>query len=119
EKAEVTNYTTLGREMMADDSVEDKQTKPGFFGWLGAETSNWKLFWVVTFAVFALHYLLAFLFHIEFFALCMVWLSFIVGVLMLVMLGILGTKDVISMVRATHRVGQQAKRDAALVLQQP
>jgi SSS family solute:Na+ symporter len=112
DKAEVTNYSTLGREMMADTTVEDKQTRPGFFGWLGAETGNWKLFWVVTFVVFALHYLLAFLFHIEFFGLCMVWLSFIVGVLMLAMLGFLGTRDVLGLVKATHQFGKANGKQA-------
>lgn len=106
EKAEITSYSTLGREMMADDSVVDKQTRPGFFGWLGADTSAWKAFWVVTFTVLALHFLLAFLFHIPVFGLSLVWLSFIVGILMLIMLSWLGTKDVIDMVKATHQYGR-------------
>ncbi|MDR3073202.1 MAG: sodium:solute symporter family protein [Deltaproteobacteria bacterium] len=106
EKAEITSYDALGREMAADTTVADKQTEPGFFGWLGADTPAWKLFWVVTGIVLALHYLLAFLFHIPAMGLSMVWLSFIVGVLMLVMLSYLGTKDVIDMVKATHKLGK-------------
>lgn len=106
EKAKITNYTVLGMEMMADDTVIDKQTRPGFFGWLGADTTGWKVFWIITFIVFALHYLLAFLFHIPFFGLGMVWVSFIVGVFMLAVLGILGTKDVYDLVQTTKRMGR-------------
>lgn len=110
EKADATNYKVLGERMMADDTVEDKQTTPGFFGWLGAETSLWKLFWIVVFTVFALHYLLAFLFHIPFFGLGMVWTSFAVGVGMFFLLAILGTKDIIDMVNATKLRGQQMRQ---------
>lgn len=110
EKAEITNYGALGREMMADNTVADKQTRPGFFGWLGADTASWKAFWIVTFVVLALHFLLAFMFHIPAFGLSMVWLSFLVGVLMLIMLSWLGTKDVIDMVKATHAAGKANKK---------
>jgi len=109
EKAEITSYSALGKAMMEDSTVEDKQTTPGFFGWLGADTGLWKLFWIITFVVLVLHYLLAFLFHIPFFGLSMVWLSFLVGALLLLLLTYLGTKDVIEMVKTTHEVGKNKK----------
>ncbi|GHV54708.1 hypothetical protein FACS1894206_08080 [Deltaproteobacteria bacterium] len=106
EKADVTNYTVLGEELRSSNLVEDKQTKPGFFGWLGAETTGWKIFWIAVFVVFGVHYLFSFLFHIPFFGLSMVWTSFLVGFLMILMLGALGTKDMLDMVAATRVQGE-------------
>jgi SSS family solute:Na+ symporter len=105
-KANATNYKVLGEELRTSDLVEDKQTRPGFFGWLGADTTSWKLFWIVVFTIFGLHYVFSFLFHVPFFGLSMVWTSLLIGFLMIFMLGILGTKDLVSMVQATKARGK-------------
>ncbi|MDR1135925.1 MAG: sodium:solute symporter family protein [Clostridiales Family XIII bacterium] len=106
EKAKATSFKQLGDELRTSPLVIDKQERPGIFGWLGADTLSWKTFWVVVFAVFALHYVLAFLFHVPVFGLAMVWMSFIVGSVMIFMLAGLGGKDLIDMARATKLAGK-------------
>ncbi|MDR1574287.1 MAG: sodium:solute symporter family protein [Clostridiales Family XIII bacterium] len=101
EKAEATSYKRLGEELRTSSLVVDKQERPGVFGWLGADTATWKIFWVVVFTVFALHYVLAFLFHIPVFGTAMIWTSFVVGSVMIFMLAILGGKDLVLMARTT------------------
>ncbi|MDR0424374.1 MAG: sodium:solute symporter family protein [Clostridiales Family XIII bacterium] len=103
EKAEATSFAQLGKELRESPLVVDKQERPGMFGWLGADTIGWKTFWVVVFTVFALHYVLAFLFHVPVFGLSMVWTSFIVGGIMIFMLAGLGGKDLVNMARIAKR----------------
>ncbi|MDR2133175.1 MAG: sodium:solute symporter family protein [Clostridiales Family XIII bacterium] len=99
DKAEATSYKRLGEELRTSSLVVDKQERPGIFGWLGADTSGWKTFWVVVFVVFAMHYVLAFLFHLPAFGVAMIWTSFVVGAIMIFMLAILGGKDLVNMAR--------------------
>lgn len=106
EKAATTSYKTLGEEMMRSPLVKDKQTKPGFFGWLGAEKLSWKLFWTVVSIVFVLHYLLAFFFQIPSVGLAMVWVAIVVGIAMVFMLAVLGGKDIIVLVRNFNKSQQ-------------
>lgn len=105
EKAELTNWKVLGEEMMKSDLIapSDKPIGPGFFGWLCANTTGWKVFWVVVAVIFAAHYLLAFGFHILPVGLTMVWIAMIVGVLMIFMMAILGGKDLIEMAKDNKR----------------
>jgi len=106
EKADATNYKTLGEELKSSPLVKEKVTSPGIFGWLGASTGSWKLFWVIVLGVFGLHYLLAFFFQIQTIGLSMVWIALIVSVLMIIQLSIMGFKDVVVMVRnfnASHK----------------
>jgi Na+/proline symporter len=108
-KAKATSYTELGKEMLTSNLVEDKQTKPGMFGWLGAETAGWKVFWVVEIGLFIVHYLLSFFFHIPVVGFVMVWTSLIVGVLMIFMTAFLGGRDLVRMVQAGQEVRQTSK----------
>ena len=90
--------------MMSSDLVNEKQERPGLFGWLGADTFIWRIFWIFVFTVYGLHYILAFFFHYYISALLMVWLSLIVGVLMVFILAILGGADLVKMVKASKEV---------------
>ncbi|HHY90797.1 MAG TPA: sodium:solute symporter family protein [Clostridiales bacterium] len=98
EAAKVTNFKVLGEEMKANNI--DPAIKPGFFGWLGAHKTYEKAFWICVFSAFILHYLLAFIFHIEFAGVLMVWISVLAGILMLVLLGVLGFKDIFGLVKS-------------------
>jgi Na+/proline symporter len=106
-KAKATSYGELGKEMLTSNLVEDKQTKPGVFGWLGAESAGWKIFWVVELGLFVVHYILSFLFHVPAIGLVMVWVSIIVGVLMIFMTALLGGRDLVRMVQAGKELRQQ------------
>lgn len=94
-KADLTSYRVLGEELRSSDLVVDKVTRPGLFGWLGADTALWKVFWVCVGTVFFLHYVLSFWFHVSSLALVMVWVSLIVSAAMILLLGGLGTRDAI------------------------
>jgi SSS family solute:Na+ symporter len=107
DKAAATSYKNLGEELRTSPLVVDKQEKPGVFGWLGANTLGWKAFWVVVFTVFALHYILAFLFHIKIFGTVMIWISLVVGALMIFMLAGLGGKDLVNMSRIASKIEKQ------------
>ncbi|MBR0597132.1 sodium:solute symporter family protein [Sinanaerobacter chloroacetimidivorans] len=106
ELTEATSYKVLGEEMKTTNLIreEDKQTREGIFGWLGAETSGWKSFWVVVFTIFALHYILSFFFSNQAMGLGMVWIAFVVGVVMIFMLTILGGRDIIDMVKSSKTI---------------
>jgi Na+/proline symporter len=108
-KAKATSYKELGKEMLTSNLVQDKQTKPGLFGWLGAENASWKIFWVVELGLFVIHYILSFLFHVPAVGLIMVWISIIVGVLMIFMTAILGGRDIISMVKVGKELQKNSK----------
>ncbi len=97
EASKATHFNDLGAEVKAN--VVDKAIKPGFFGWLGASKGFEKAFWTIVFAVFGLHYVLAFLFHVEFAGIMMVWLAAGMGVVMILLLGILGFRDIFHIVR--------------------
>jgi hypothetical protein len=107
EKAEATSYRKLGEELRTSPLVVDKQERSGVFGWLGADTAGWKTFWVVVFTVFVLHYILAFLFHIPVFGTAMIWISLVVGTVMIFMLAGLGGRDLVNMARAETQPEKQ------------
>jgi SSS family solute:Na+ symporter len=107
EKADATSYKTLGEELRTSPLVVDKQERSGVFGWLGADTVGWKSFWIVVFAVFALHYVLAFLFHLPLFGNVMIRTSFAVGTVMIFMLAFLGGKDLLNMARLTKEASRR------------
>ena len=108
ERAERTNWVTLGREMRESQDIpeEEKCNGPGFFGWLGADTPGWKVFWICVAVIFGMHYVMSFAFHVEPFGIAMVWTSFIVGGLMIFIMAILGGKDIIGMAQASRQLGQ-------------
>lgn len=103
EKAEITNWVVLGKEMNASDLIpeSEKCLKKGFFGYLGAETASWKTFWVIIAVVFIAHYILSFAFANMGIGIAMTWTSFIVGGFMIFIMAILGGKDLAGMVRAS------------------
>ncbi len=99
EKAEVTSYKALGEELKVSPLVEDKVTKPGIFGWLGAESASWKLFWIIVAVVFVLHYILAGLFHIPTMAVLMVYIGMAISIGMIIQLSIMGAKDALAWIK--------------------
>lgn len=99
EKADATNYKVLGQELKTSTLVIEKVTRPGVFGWLGADTGLWKFFWVCVFGVFGLHYVLAATFQIPTMANLMVWIGMVISVVMIVLLTIMGLKDALVMIK--------------------
>jgi antibiotic biosynthesis monooxygenase (ABM) superfamily enzyme len=95
--------------MLTSSLVQDKQTEPGLFGWLGAKNAAWKIFWIVELGLFVVHYILSFFFHVPAIGLVLVWVSIIVGVLMIFMTAFLGGKDIISMVKVGKELRQDSK----------
>ena len=108
-RANLTNWKVLGDELKTTDLVAeiDKPQRPGVYGWLCADTAGWKVFWVVVFLVFGLHYVLSFLFHVPAMTLTMVWISTIVGGLMIFMLAGLGGRDIYRMAKAANQIGKK------------
>lgn len=104
EKADVTNYKVLGEELKMSSLVVEKVTKPGIFGWLGADTTSWKVLWVCIFTVFGLHYLLSFFFQVPAVSIFMVWVAMGVSVIMILQLTIMGLRDALVMVKGGKRL---------------
>ncbi len=99
EKADITSYKLLGEELKTSNLIPDKVTRPGVFGWLGADTGAWKIFWVCVFSVFAAHYVMSFMFQVQAVALALIWVGIVVSGIMILQLGIMGTRDALVMVR--------------------
>lgn len=97
EASKATHYIDLGIEMSAN-SLDTAITK-GFFGWLGAHKTYEKIFWVVVFGVFLLHFLLAFLFHVDVLGISFIWIATIIGIGMIFLLGIMGFRDIYHIVK--------------------
>jgi SSS family solute:Na+ symporter len=100
EKAKVTSYKTLGDAVKRGEVEEGIPNVPGLFGWLGATTTTWKTFWIIVFLVFALHYVLSFLFHIQAMTLLMIWVALIVGTAMIFIMAFLGGADLVGLIKA-------------------
>lgn len=98
EKANATHYGTLGKEMAESPLVKEKQTGTGLFGWLGVDRGFEKVLWIIGFALFALHYVLFLMFHVETMGHAMVWVSVATGFVMVFVLAFLGLRDVIHIV---------------------
>ena len=81
----------------------------GLFGWLGADTTGWKAFWIGVIIIFAAHYILSFTFHIEAMGIGMVWASFGVGAIMIFVMAILGGKDIVGMVKDSKNAEARIK----------
>ncbi|MCQ4635551.1 sodium:solute symporter family protein [Anaerovorax odorimutans] len=111
EMAKATNYKVLGDEMQASKLIaeEDKPQRKGIFGWLCANTTGWKVFWVVIAVIFLGHYVLSLGFANQGLGITMVWMSFIVGGLMIFMLAILGGRDIIQMAKDSKAAGDKLK----------
>lgn len=103
EMARNTSFTQLGKELKETNLVpeSEKALKKGFFGWLGADTPVWKIFWVVVAVVFIAHYIMSFMFVIPTVGTLMVWVALAVGIVMIFIMSILGGKDIVSMVKAS------------------
>ncbi|MDD2216410.1 MAG: sodium:solute symporter family protein [Eubacteriales bacterium] len=97
EASKATHYVDLGRDM--GKNVLDPAITKGFFGWLGAHKPYEKIFWVIVFSIFALHFILAFLFHVEVAGIAYIWIASIIGIAMIFLLGTLGFRDVFHLVR--------------------
>ena len=99
-KADLTSYRVLGEELRSSDLVVEKVTRPGIFGWLGADTTLWKFFWICVGTVFALHYILSFFFQVTTIATLLIWISIIASVVMILLLGGLGFRDAVRLFRS-------------------
>ena len=99
EKAEITSYKKLGEEIKIYTPEAEAITRPGLYGWLGADIKSWKIFWPCVFGVFILHYILAFAFHVPTATLIITWLGLIVSVFMILQLTIMGAKDAYYLVK--------------------
>lgn len=99
EKAAVTNYAFLGREMSAAMPRIDPDIGPGFYGWLGAHSPGVKILWTISFALFFIHYMLAIFFKIPFVGYAMLWITVAASWGMLFILAVLGSRDVLKLVR--------------------
>lgn len=112
EKAELTNWRTLGNEMKATNLIpeSEKCLGKGVFGWLGAEHStSWKMFWIAVAVVFGAHYILSFGFAKEGVGITMTWASLIIGVIMIFIMAILGGKDIAGMAKANKAAQKNMK----------
>jgi SSS family solute:Na+ symporter len=103
EAAKATSYKLLGQAMQDDPDNAEKQTRRGFFGWFGADTFGWRAFWIIIFAVFFLHYILAFFFHIPAIVTVMIWTALIVSGLMIVLFTIMGGRDLGAMISDSRK----------------
>lgn len=104
--ANETNYKVLGEEMKTSQLIKDsdRPQRGGVFGWLCADSLNWKIFWVVVAVIFIGHYFLSFFYHLEMVGILMTWVALIVGVLMIFMMAVLGGKDIGNMVKVSKEV---------------
>ena len=101
EKAEATSWKTLGREMKESELIpeSEKCLGKGFFGWLGADSKGWKVFWVCVAVIFGGHYVLSLAFSNMGIGVAMTWTSIVVGIIMIFIMAVLGGKDIAGMVR--------------------
>ena len=100
DKAEVTSWKTLGKEMKESELIpeSEKCNGKGFFGWLGADGQpGWKAFWVCVARVFGIHYVLSFGFANQSLGIMMTWMSFAVGSIMIFIMFFLGGRDIVHM----------------------
>lgn len=100
DKAEVTSWKTLGKEMKESELIpeSEKCNGKGFFGWLGADGQpGWKAFWVCVAIVFGIHYVLSFGFANQSLGIMMTWMSFAVGSIMIFIMFFLGGRDIVHM----------------------
>ena len=70
------------------------------FAWLDARTPMQKIAWSGVLVVFVLHYLLAFRFEFQWIGEATIWISLVTGILMVLVLGVYGGRDVISLIRS-------------------
>lgn len=101
EKAKLTNWKILGEEMKTSELIpeSEKCKGKGLFGWLGADTTGWKVFWVVMAILFVAHFVLSIGFNSSNLAVALAWVSLGVGVIMLVILAVNGGRDLAGMIK--------------------
>ena len=110
EMAKNTNWKLLGEEMKTSDLIpeSEKCLKKGIFGWLGADTTGWKVFWVVMAILFVAHFVLSIGFNSSNLAVALAWISLGVGVLMLIVLAVNGGRDLKGMIK-DHKAALAAR----------
>lgn len=101
EMAKNTDWKLLGEEMKATNLIpeEDKCLKKGLFGWLGADTKGWKIFWVIMAILFVAHFVLSIGFNSSNMAVALTWVSLGVGIIMLIILAVNGGRDLSGMIK--------------------
>ena len=88
-------------------STEDGNFGKGFYGYLGADTSGWKTFWVCLTIIFGAHYILSFAYANMHVGIAMTWVSIVVGTLMIFMMAVLGGKDIVGLFKTTAKSRKQ------------
>jgi SSS family solute:Na+ symporter len=92
-KADATSYKVLGDAMKQAQAAAGDPDRPGLFGFFGAEKGYVKAAWVLVIILFALHYFLVFGFHLEIFGAFTIWISVIVSIGMMLVIGVMGAYD--------------------------
>lgn len=111
DKAEITSWKSLGKEMRESTLIpeSEKCLGKGFFGWLGADTKGWKVFWVCVAVIFGAHYVLSLAFANMGIGVAMTWVSIVVGIIMIFIMAILGGKDIVAMARESKAAEERLK----------
>jgi len=110
EKADATNWFVLGRELKESKLIpeSEKCLGKGVFGWLGCEKQpGWKVFWICIAVIFVAHYILSLAFENAGVGVAMTWVAIVVGVIMIIIMAVLGGKDIAKM--AQNNKAAQAK----------
>lgn len=112
EKAELTSWKALGKEMKETTLIpeSEKCNGKGFFGWLGADTGSWKVFWIGVLVIFIAHYVLSLGYVNMPLGIAMTWVSFAVGTIMIFIMAILGGKDIVGMVKESKEAEMRMKK---------
>lgn len=114
ERAMITNWKVLGEEMKDTDIIpeSEKCLKKGIFGWLGADTKGWKIFWVVMAILFIAHFVMSIGFSHQSLAVGLTWTALGVGVVMLIILAVNGGRDLAGMIK-DNKAAIAAQKEAA------
>ena len=109
DRAEITSWKRLGREMYSSTDLPESERNfgKGFYGYLGADTSGWKTFWVCLTIIFGAHYILSFAYANMHVGIAMTWVSIVVGTLMIFMMAVLGGKDIVGLFKTTAKSRKQ------------
>ncbi len=111
DKAEITSWKSLGKEMRESTLIpeSEKCLGKGFFGWLGADTKGWKAFWICVAVIFGAHYVLSLAFANMGIGVTMTWVAIVVGIVMIFIMAILGGKDIINMAKESKAAEARLK----------
>lgn len=113
DKANDTNWFVLGRELKESSLIPQSEKCPGkgVFGWLGCEKqTGWKVFWICVAVIFAAHYVLSLAFAHQTVGITMTWTSIIIGSFMIIIMAVLGGKDIVRMAKNSQKVQSKIEK---------